>query len=66
MTEEKELLFVEGSIQKHKEFVPPEVLFQELIERVQKYHPSDDVSPCCHCSFECKWVSDCNNFLSNF
>ncbi len=44
MTEEKELLFVEGSIQKHKEFVPPEVLFQELINRVQKYHPSDDIS----------------------
>lgn len=44
MTEEKELLFVEGSIQKHKEFVPPEVLFEELINRVQKYHPSDDIS----------------------
>lgn len=44
MTEEKELLFVEGSIQKHKEFVPPEDLFQELINRVQKYHPSDDIT----------------------
>ncbi len=44
MTEEKELLFVEGSIQKHKEFVPPEELFRELINRVQKYHPSDDIT----------------------
>ncbi len=44
MTEEKELLFVEGSIQKHREFVAPEELYQELISRVQKYHPSDDVS----------------------
>ena len=44
MTEEKDLLFVEGSIQKHREFVTPEELYQELIERVQKYHPSDDIS----------------------
>ena len=44
MTEEKELLFVEGSIQKHKEFVAPEELYQELITRVKKYHPSDDIS----------------------
>ncbi len=44
MTEEKELLFVEGSIQKHKEFVAPEELYQELIARVKKYHPSDDIS----------------------
>ena len=44
MTEEKDLLFVEGSIQKHKEFITPEELYQELITRVQKYHPSDDIS----------------------
>ena len=44
MTEEKELLFVEGSIQKHKEFITPEELYKELIARVQKYHPSDDIS----------------------
>ncbi len=44
MTEEKELLFVEGSIQKHREFVAPEELYQELIARVKKYHPSDDIS----------------------
>ncbi|MBQ7774745.1 MAG: bifunctional (p)ppGpp synthetase/guanosine-3',5'-bis(diphosphate) 3'-pyrophosphohydrolase [Lachnospiraceae bacterium] len=44
MTEEKELLFVEDSIQKHKEFVTPEELYQELIAHVQKYHPSDDIS----------------------
>ena len=44
MTEEKNLLFVEGSIQKHKEFVAPEELYQELIMHVQKYHPSDDIS----------------------
>ena len=44
MTEEKELLFVEGSIQKHKEFTTPEELYKELIEHVQKYHPSDDIT----------------------
>ncbi|MBQ6696831.1 MAG: bifunctional (p)ppGpp synthetase/guanosine-3',5'-bis(diphosphate) 3'-pyrophosphohydrolase [Lachnospiraceae bacterium] len=44
MTEEKDLMFVEGSIQKHKEFVTPEELYQELIAHVQKYHPSDDIS----------------------
>ena len=44
MTEETNLLFVEGSIQKHKEFVAPEELYQELIMHVQKYHPSDDIS----------------------
>ncbi len=44
MTEEKELLFVEGSIQKHKDFITPEELYQELIAHVQKYHPSDDIS----------------------
>ena len=27
-----------------KEFVSPEVLYQRLIERVKKYHPSDDIT----------------------
>ncbi len=44
MTEEKDLLFVEGSIQNHKEFVTPEELYRELINRVRKYHPSDDIT----------------------
>ena len=28
----------------HQEFVDPEGLYQELIQRIQKYHPSDDIS----------------------
>ena len=27
-----------------KDFIPPEILYAELIEKVKKYHPSDDVS----------------------
>ncbi len=44
MTEEKSMLFTEGSIQVHREFLSPEELYQELIVCVQKYHPSDDIS----------------------
>lgn len=46
MTEEekKEVIFDDGRISKSEEFVAPEVLYQDLITRVQKYHPSDDIS----------------------
>ena len=33
-----------GKITKLKEFTDPDKLYQELIRRVQKYHPSDDIS----------------------
>ncbi len=34
----------DGHIEKIEEFQAPEVLYKELIERVRKYHPSDDIS----------------------
>ncbi|MBQ7919168.1 MAG: bifunctional (p)ppGpp synthetase/guanosine-3',5'-bis(diphosphate) 3'-pyrophosphohydrolase [Lachnospiraceae bacterium] len=42
MTEDKVL--ITGTIPKLKEFTDPEQLYQDLIKRVQKYHPSDDIS----------------------
>ena len=45
MEEEKnEVVIDDGKISESYEFMDPEQLFQELISRVQKYHPSDDVS----------------------
>ena len=45
MTEEKnEIIFDDDKISKSEEFVNPEELYQELIQCVQKYHPSDDIS----------------------
>ncbi len=45
MTEEKnEVIFDDGKISRAEEFVNPDKLYQELIKRVQKYHPSDDIS----------------------
>ena len=45
MEEEKnEVVIDDGKISESYEFVDPEQLFQELISRVHKYHPSDDVS----------------------
>ncbi|MBQ8591878.1 MAG: bifunctional (p)ppGpp synthetase/guanosine-3',5'-bis(diphosphate) 3'-pyrophosphohydrolase [Lachnospiraceae bacterium] len=50
MTEEKdkrgsvELVLDDGRIEQSKEFVTPEELYQDLIFRVRKYHPSDDIS----------------------
>ena len=45
MAEEKDgLIFIEGKISESTDFTSPEVLYQGLISRVQKYHPSDDVS----------------------
>ena len=44
MTEEKNVVVFDSSISKSKEFVDPDYLYQELIKRVQKYHPSDDIS----------------------
>ena len=45
MAEEKfEEIFGDGKMAEHQEFVNPEELYRELIGRVQKYHPSDDIS----------------------
>lgn len=45
MTEEKkEDIFEGGRLEKAPEFVAPAELYQELIRRVKKYHPSDDFS----------------------
>lgn len=45
MTEEKnELVLDDGKITELKEFMTPDELYQMLISRVKKYHPSDDIS----------------------
>ncbi len=45
MTEEKkEVIFDDGKISKIQEFTSPDILYQELINCVRKYHPSDDIS----------------------
>ncbi len=45
MAEEKnESLFDDGKINESHEFVDPDELYRELTWRVQKYHPSDDIS----------------------
>lgn len=40
----RELILDDGRIEAMKEFLSPEELYQDLIARVQKYHPSDDIS----------------------
>ena len=37
-----ELVIDDGRIEKMAEFTSPNVLYEELIARVKKYHPSDD------------------------
>jgi len=37
-------IFDDGKMDDSREFVNPDDLYQELIDRVHKYHPSDDVS----------------------
>ena len=45
MTEEKNgLVLDDGKITALKEFMTPDELYQMLIARVKKYHPSDDIS----------------------
>ena len=39
-----ELVIDDGRIEAMDEHLSPEELYQDLIERVQKYHPSDDIS----------------------
>ncbi len=45
MTEEKnEIIFDDGKITELREFLTPDELYQVLVSRVQKYHPSDDIT----------------------
>ena len=39
-----EVVIDDGRIESLKEFLPPEELYNDLISRVRKYHPSDDIS----------------------
>ncbi len=43
-TEKKGLVFDDGRIELIQEFQSPDQLYQDLIARVKKYHPSDDIS----------------------
>jgi len=42
--QKKELVFDDGRMKATKEFRSPEELYQDLIECVKKYHPSDDIT----------------------
>ena len=42
-TEENGIVFDDGRIESLAEFLPPEELYLDLIARVRKYHPSDDI-----------------------
>ncbi|MDE5865544.1 MAG: bifunctional (p)ppGpp synthetase/guanosine-3',5'-bis(diphosphate) 3'-pyrophosphohydrolase, partial [Lachnospiraceae bacterium] len=42
--ETREVVIDDGRIESIEEFQAPETLYQELITRVRKYHPSDDIS----------------------
>ena len=37
-------LFDDGRIERLKEYLMPDELYKDLIERVLRYHPSDDIS----------------------
>lgn len=43
-TENKGLVFDNGKIEIIQEFQSPDHLYQDLIDRVRRYHPSDDIS----------------------
>ena len=43
-TDKKEVVFDDGRIEAIQEYQSPEQLYQDLITRVRKYHPSDDIS----------------------
>ena len=44
VSEEFKLVLDDGRIESLGEFISPEELFSDLISRVRKYHPSDDIS----------------------
>lgn len=39
-----EVVIDDGHIEKIEEFLAPEALYEELIARIRKYHPSDDIT----------------------
>lgn len=43
-TSKKSVVFDDGRIEAIQEFQSPEQLYQDLINRVKKYHPSDDIT----------------------
>ena len=43
-TEKRELVLDDGRIKAMKEYLSPEELYDDLIERVHRYHPSDDIT----------------------
>src|SRR5574344_1593876 len=43
-TSRSRLVLDDGHIQAMKEYLSPEELYGDLIEKVKKYHPSDDIS----------------------
>ena len=43
-SEKNELIFDDGMIQAIEEYQSPEQLYQDLVNRVKRYHPSDDIS----------------------
>lgn len=42
--EKKEVIIDDGRIESIEEYQSPETLYEELINRVRRYHPSDDIS----------------------
>ena len=42
--DENGVLIDDGRIEAMKEYLSPEELYQDLIARVRRYHPSDDIS----------------------
>lgn len=42
--ERSEVIFDDGKMSKPQEFSNPDDLYQELVQRVHKYHPSTDIS----------------------
>ena len=42
--EKKDIVFDDGRIESIEEFQTPGTLYEELIIRVRKYHPSTDIS----------------------
>ena len=44
MSGEASKVLMDSGISKKEDFTAPEVLYAELIEKVKKYHPSDDIS----------------------
>ena len=43
-TKDTEFVIDDGRIESLEEYLSPEVLYEDLICRVKKYHPSDDIS----------------------